>query len=148
MYWQMERPVARGLSYIMIDHYYCWSEATFRARTRTMKRAHADFFTICHQLASRSHHSRFRHGSIAVHRRSAILGRGYNRQNSHAEVSSVKSIDKYYRYENLAVYVCRVSSSGSFMNSRPCPKCMDFMKHNGVSRVYFSDSEGFGKIIL
>lgn len=123
-----------------------------RHNTRTistnMKKNHMDFFLICHQLASKSHHSRFRHGSIAVYRRSAIVGRGYNRLKTHAEVSSIKSIEKYYRYDNLVVYVCRVNAQGGFMNSKPCSKCMDFMKDNGVCRVYFSDSNGFSKIII
>lgn len=113
-----------------------------------MKKNHMDFFSICHRLASKSHHSRFHHGSVVVHRRSAIIGRGYNRQNSHAEVNAVKSIDKYYLYDNLAVYVCRVNSQGGFMNSKPCSRCMEFMKDNGVRRVYFSDSNGFSKIIF
>lgn len=113
-----------------------------------MKKNHMDFFAVCHQLASKSHHSRFRHGSIAVHRRSSIIGRGYNRNKIHAEVSAIKSIDKYYRYENLVVYVCRVNPQGGYMNSRPCAKCVDFMKHSGVCRVYFSDASGFSKIIF
>ena len=113
-----------------------------------MKKNHMDFFTICRQLASKSHHSRFRHGAISVYRRSTIVGRGYNRNKIHAEVSSVKNIDKYYRYENLVVYVCRINSQGGFMNSKPCSKCMTFMKDNGVCRVYFSDSSGFSKIIF
>ena len=107
-----------------------------------------DFFTICRELAFKSHHTRFRHGSIAVHRRTTIVGRGYNRNKIHAEVGAVKNIEKYHRYENLVVYVCRVNSQGGFMNSKPCPKCMNFMKENGVCRVYFSDSNGFSKIIF
>lgn len=113
-----------------------------------MKKNHMDFFAVCHQLASKSHHPRFRHGSIAVHRRSSIIGRGYNRKNIHAEVSAIKSIDKYHRYDNLVIYVCRVNSQGGYMNSRPCSKCADFMKQSGVCRVYFSDSSGFSKIIF
>ena len=113
-----------------------------------MKRNHMDFFSICRQLAYKSHHTRFRHGSIAVHRRSAVVGRGYNRNMTHAEVSAVKSIDKYHRYDNLVVYVCRINSQGGFMNSKPCSRCIDFMKKNGVCRVYFSDADGFSKIIF
>lgn len=113
-----------------------------------MKKNHMDFFIICRHLASKSHHTRFRHGAIAVYRRSNIVGRGYNRNTTHAEVSAIKNIDKYYRYENLVVYVCRINSHEGFMNSKPCAKCMEFMKHNGVCRVYFSDSSGFSKIIF
>ncbi len=107
-----------------------------------------DFFSICRQLAFKSHHTRFRHGSIAVYRRSTIVGRGYNRDKVHAEVSAIKNIDKYHLYEHLVVYVCRVNSQGGYMNSKPCSKCMSFMKDNGVGRVYFSDSSGFSKIIF
>lgn len=113
-----------------------------------MKKNHMDFFMTCRQLASKSHHSRFRHGSIAVYRRSTIVGRGYNRMRVHAEVSAIKSIDRYHRYDNLVIYVCRINSQDGFMNSRPCSRCMEFMKANGVCRVYFSDSVGFSKIII
>ena len=114
----------------------------------TMKRNHMDYFMICHALASRSQHSRFHHGSIAVYRRGTIVGRGSNRKNIHAEVSSITNIPNYQRYEKLVVYVCRVNSKGGFMNSRPCCHCMEFMRENGVSRVYFSDTVGFSKLIL
>lgn len=107
-----------------------------------------DFFRLCGDLAVKSHHPRFRHGSIAVHRRNVIVGRGYNKTNVHAEVSSVKNITKYHKYDNLIVYVCRVNSKGGFMNSRPCCKCIDFMKKNGVNRVYFSDASGFSKLVF
>ena len=113
-----------------------------------MKRNHMDYFMMCHALASRSQHSRFHHGSIAVQRRGRILGRGSNRKNLHAEVCSITNIPNYHRYENLVVYVCRVNSTGGFMNSRPCQNCLDFMRDNGVCRVYFSDSVGFSKLIF
>lgn len=112
-----------------------------------MKRNHMDYFMMCHSLASRSHHSRFHHGSIVLHRR-GIVGKGCNRKMIHAEVSCVKNIPKYYNYDNLVVYVCRVNTQGGFMNSRPCEKCMLFMKENGVSKVYFSDDNGFSKIVF
>ena len=113
----------------------------------TMKRNHMDYFMMCHSLASKSEH-RSHHGSIVLHRRSRIVGRGCNQNRIHAEVSCVKNIPKYYNYGNLVVYVCRVNPRGGFMNSRPCEKCMEFMKENGVSKVYFSDEVGFSKIVF
>lgn len=113
-----------------------------------MKKNHTDYYMMCHALASRSQHSRFHHGSLAVQRRGGVLGKGSNKKNVHAEVGSITNIPRYYRYENLVVYVCRVNSRGGFMNSRPCQNCLDFMRKNGVCRVYFSDGAGFTKIIL
>ncbi len=113
-----------------------------------MKRNHMDYFMMCHSLASKSHHSRFHHGAIVMQRRGRVLGRGSNRKRIHAEVSAITDIPKYYRYENLVVYVCRVNSTGGFMNSKPCCHCMKFMRENGVSRVYYSDTIGFSKIVL
>lgn len=113
-----------------------------------MKRNHMDYFMMCHALASRSQHSRFHHGSIVVYRRGSVVGKGSNRKGVHAEVCSIKNIPRYFRYANLVVFVCRVNAGGGFMNSRPCSNCMRFMKENGVSRVYFSDTVGFGKLIL
>ena len=102
---------------------------------------------MCHRLSSKAGH-RSHHGSIVLHKRGSIVGRGCNKRHVHAEVSCVKNIPHYYNYDNLVVYVCRVNTRGEFMNSRPCEKCMTFMKENGVSRVYFSDEVGFGKIIF
>lgn len=113
-----------------------------------MKKNRMNFFMMCHDLASRSQHSRFHHGSIAVLRRGSVVGRGSNRKDVHAEVSCITSIPNYSRCRHLVVYVCRVNSRGSFMNSRPCDNCLGFMRANGVSRVYFSDSVGFSKLIL
>lgn len=113
-----------------------------------MKRNHMDYFMMCHTLASKSHHSRFHHGSIVLHRRGNIVGKGCNRKRIHAEVSCIKNIHNYCNYDNLVVYVCRVNSTGGFMNSRPCENCMKFMKENRVSKVYFSDDVGFSKIIF
>lgn len=112
-----------------------------------MKRSHTHYINVCHALASKSHHPRFHHGSIALKRRGGgILGRGSNRKNLHAEVGSIIDIPNYQRYENLVVYVCRVNSKGGFMNSKPCENCVNFMKSNGVSTVYFSDEVGFSKL--
>lgn len=113
-----------------------------------MKKNHMDYFMLCRELASKSHHSKFHHGAIAVHRRGSIVGRGSNKKKIHAEVSSVMDISNFSRYQNLVVYVCRVNKRGGFMNSRPCKNCMNFMRDNGVSKVYFSDETGFSKIIF
>ena len=113
-----------------------------------MKKNHMDYFIMCRELASRSQHTRFHHGSVAMQRRGRVLGKGSNRKNVHAEVSSVTNIPNYQRYDNLVVYVCRVNSRGGFMNSTPCSNCLHFMRANGVARVYYSDSIGFTKLIL
>ena len=113
-----------------------------------MKRKDRDYFDLCKDLASRSGHSRFHHGSIVVYRRGRVLGRGNNNGKTHAEINSVKSIPKYFLYDNLSVYVCRINAQGHFMYSRPCDKCMSFMKRNGVCKVHFSDFVGFSKITL
>jgi len=113
-----------------------------------MKKNHMDYFMMCRDLASRSQHTRFHHGSVAVQRRGKVLGKGSNRKNVHAEVSSVTNIPSYQRYDKLVVYVCRVNSTGGFMNSKPCSNCLHFMRTNGVARVYYSDSIGFTKMIL
>ena len=113
-----------------------------------MKRNHMDYFMMCHRLASKSHHSRFHHGAIVVHRRGCIVGKGSNKKRIHAEVSSIMNISNFSRYQNLVVYVCRVNSTGGFMNSRPCDACMTFMRENNVTKVYFSDEDGFSKIIF
>ncbi|CAM9133922.1 unnamed protein product [Ectocarpus sp. 8 AP-2014] len=104
---------------------------------------------MCRDLCARSQHSRFHHGAVTVLRRGhRMLGKGSNRHNAHAEVSSIKAIPQYQRHDNLVVYVCRVNSSGRFMNSRPCVNCLTFMKANHVTRVFFTDGSGFTKINL
>ena len=112
-----------------------------------MKRNHMDFFLISKKEASKSHHDRFFHGSVTVHR-NTVIGKGCNRNRIHAEVSSIKNIHNYFKYDNLVVYVCRINRRGGFMMSKPCSNCMAFMKKQGVSKVYYSDEDGFSKLIL
>ena len=107
-----------------------------------------DFFMMCHKLTYKSHHSRFHHGAIVVHRKNRILGKGCNKKQIHAEVSAIMDIPHYKRYKNLVVYVCRVNAQGGFLNSKPCCNCMKFMRENGVSKIYYSDDNGFSKIVL
>lgn len=94
----------------------------------------------------------FHHGSIIV-TNNRVLGRGYNhprtaykgpkgyQRSMHAEVCALnRSIIKPRK--TVDVYVVRINNVGTLMESRPCPKCILFLKSVGIRKVYYSGADG------
>ncbi|AAR26853.1 FirrV-1-A29 [Feldmannia irregularis virus a] len=112
-----------------------------------MKNFDIRLFLECQHLAKFSQHPVFRHGALVTNR-TTIVGKGSNRSSLHAEVSALQNVQGG-QHMRLRVYVCRVNARGKFMNSKPCQNCMNYMKHRGVYRVYYSDDAGgFSKLVL
>jgi len=95
-------------------------------------------------------HGSYHHGSLVVSN-NRVLGRGYNHPRTtykgkqqlsmHAEVCALnRSIIKPRK--TIDVYVVRINNTGSLMESRPCPKCILFLKKMGIRKVYYSGSDG------
>ena len=62
---------------------------------------------------------------------------------AHAEQVAVDGI-KHYGYENLKliIYVVRVNSENSFVTSRPCNMCIDYLRKYGIRIVRFINEHG------
>lgn len=63
-----------------------------------------------------------------------------NRDTSvHAEVAACyKATDLI----NATIYVVRINNAGDFADSRPCCKCMEFLKKKKIGKVFYSNSDG------
>jgi len=104
-----------------------------------MKKSHEFFFHEAMIESEKSLHTKFKHGSVVVHR-NTIVGKGFNSGWTHAEMSSIhnKKTIKGGIGCKLTVFVVRRSFAGEFRNSKPCEKCQQFMKRSGISRAYYS----------
>ena len=114
-----------------------------------MKKSHGFFFEEASIVCLKSQHPKFYHGSVLVYK-NTIIGRGSNGGNGlnkrrHAEVASMKNkhLKKHTKCRSkLLVFVVRLNVSGEYRNSRPCERCQDFMRKNGVDEVFYSMGNG------
>lgn len=90
------------------------------------------------KTARRSDHKIYNHAALVI-KGGAILSSGYNHGWKHAEVHALEKLWPNKR-KGTTVIVIRASKSkfGPLGNSRPCQKCIDFLKENGVVRVIYS----------
>ena len=83
----------------------------------------------------------FLHGSIVL-KGGAIISRASNRGLKHAEVNAISKIHPDKR-NGLTVWSIRTSRAGTKVaEAKPCADCHDFMKANGVKKVYYSTTAG------
>lgn len=90
----------------------------------------------------------YKHGAISF-LKGRPIGKGYNtteihgglvrdygfRGGLHAEVSALKGIDKADTI--LVIRVRRLD--GELSCSKPCEKCMKFLKDKGIKKIFYSD---------
>ena len=116
---------------------------------------HESFFEEASSVCMKSWHPKFTHGSVLVYK-NTIIGRGTNGGNGinerrHAEVASMKNkqFKKYTKFRSkLLVFVVRLNVSGEYRNSKPCERCQEYMRKNGVDEVFYSTSHGFESMRL
>jgi pyrimidine deaminase RibD-like protein len=94
---------------------------------------------LARRVASRSNH-RFQHSAL-VFRGGALVAFGYNHDGRHAEVSALSKLWPSNR-KGTTLFSLRFLRNGRLGLALPCPKCQVFLKQSGVSRVYFSTSDG------
>ncbi len=64
---------------------------------------------------------------------------GYTKGNkTHAEYEAVKKIRNHRDLSNIAVVNVRLNKQGDFRLSKPCRKCVDYLKGLGIKTVYYS----------
>ena len=79
----------------------------------------------------------FRLGCVAVHR-GRIAAAACNDFRKHAEAAALARAPEGVD----AVVVVRVDKLGRPALARPCPACMALLRRRGVSRVWYSTSDG------
>lgn len=72
----------------------------------------------------------------------------------HAELSAISSISytvgKSVDWSKVKIYIYRISPGKrlGFGSARPCPACMAAIKDIGISKVFFTDDDGYGYLEL
>lgn len=76
-------------------------------------------------------------------RSSHIPDKHKNYMNSlHAEQAALLNID-WTKAKGCSILVMKISKKqGTLSNALPCPMCMTILKHVGISKIYYSNSEG------
>ncbi len=101
---------------------------------------------IALKMTAFSQHTYARHG-VVVTRGGAIIAKGYNHKNRHAERVA---LDKLWggqgRNQNqrngVVVWSIRLTPGGKLASAKPCDECEKFMRANGVKLVFYSNSLG------
>lgn len=110
---------------------------------------------IAIEIAKKSQ-ANFRVGSVLA-RKSTILGMGFNCSKTHPKGqghyssyhAEMRAIFNYVRlndvklFKNVALYVARVSKTGSLGLALPCPDCQELIYTMGIRDVYYTTSKGW-----
>ena len=111
------------------------------------------YIELAKNIALQSNYGKLWHGAILVKGGSVING-AYNKNNYnsfgsrfrlphrgpatlHAELGCVLGIPRTVT-QGSTVYVARISRTGEYRMSKPCPMCHAVLKHVGVKKVIFS----------
>lgn len=101
-------------------------------------------------LCRKSEHPAFHHGAI-VFNKGKPIGQGWNGtqtngrlyqkygyKSTHAECAALKNVDKAD-----TILVVRIRREDNELScSKPCPKCMKFLKDKGIKKIFFSNWSG------
>lgn len=91
------------------------------------------------KLASKSPHQH-KH-AVVVERGGSILSYGYNTGWNHAERCALGKLWPDKR-KGVTVWSLRISNRGGFLMAKPCPRCEEYLRQNGVKEVLYSDHDG------
>tara|TARA_R100000005_G_C4881097_1_gene132704 strand:+ start:196 stop:639 length:444 start_codon:yes stop_codon:yes gene_type:complete len=122
------------------------------------------YIEIARKVANESKFPRFRHGAVLV-KGGSVISTSCNELDSvswankfrqhqcghatrHAELGAILGVARE-KTKNSIMYVVRVNPSNDFLLSKPCPMCMQALKHVGVKKVIYSvDNENISCIKL
>lgn len=94
-----------------------------------------------------------KHGSVIV-RGGRVISTGMNKDRSHPRIVSsehikdhcsvhaeIDAIKKARDVSGATIYVARVNKRGSARDSRPCNRCYEVIKNNGIKKIIYTTSE-------
>lgn len=87
------------------------------------------------KIAARSDHDQFKHATLVL-KGGAVISFGTNLGKRHSEVVALSKIWPNKR-KGCRIVNVRIRRDGSYGNSRPCNKCMKFLKENGIKTVSY-----------
>jgi deoxycytidylate deaminase len=98
------------------------------------------FRSLAKSLCLKSDHRQHHHAAI-VTIGGAIKSVGFNKGEIHAEF---QALDKIWPNERKGarVYSFRLRKDGTWSTAKPCPKCEQYLRDNGVKIVYYTNAVG------
>lgn len=94
-----------------------------------------------------------KHGSVIV-KGGRVISTGINKERSHPRIVSSKhikdhcsvhaeidAIKKAKDVSGATIYVARVNKRGVARDSRPCNRCYEVIKNNGIKKIIYTTSE-------
>lgn len=94
------------------------------------------------KLANRSDHKKSLHASILISG-GRILSQGYNLNSKHSEVRAISPLWPGYAIGSVMINLMVKRKSGELGNSKPCPKCRELLKKEGIRKVIYFNGEMF-----
>ena len=95
---------------------------------------------LIQRWASKSNHKQHHH-VVIVERGGAVVAVGYNHDETHAEVAALGKVWPNKR-KGLRIWSFRLRRDGQLGMAKPCKKCQQFLRENGVKVVYYSGPDG------
>lgn len=94
-----------------------------------------------------------KHGSVIV-KGGRVISTGINKERSHPRIVSsehikdhcsvhaeVDAIKKAKDVSGATIYVARVNRRGEARDSRPCKRCYEVIRKNGIKKIVYTTSE-------
>ena len=94
-----------------------------------------------------------KHGSVIV-KGGRVISTGINKDRSHPRIVStehikdhcsvhaeIDAIKKAKDVTGATIYVARVNKRGKARDSRPCTRCYEVIKNNGIKKIIYTTSE-------
>jgi deoxycytidylate deaminase len=94
-----------------------------------------------------------KHGSVIV-KGGRVISTGINKDRSHPRIVSsehikdhcsvhaeIDAIKKARDVTGATIYVARVNKRGEARDSRPCKRCFEVIKNNGIKKIVYTMSE-------
>ena len=94
-----------------------------------------------------------KHGAVIV-RGGSVISIGINKNRNHPTVVSsehikthcsihaeIDALRKVKNAKGATIYVARVNRKGKARDSRPCNRCYEIIKNNGIKKIVYSTSE-------
>lgn len=99
-----------------------------------------DIKRIAKKICGKSDHRQHHHSTLIVSG-GGVIAVGYNKGEIHSEVTALKKLRPLLR-QGVTIYNFRFRKGGTFGISKPCPKCEQYLRDNGVKVVYYTDTDG------
>lgn len=97
-----------------------------------------------HRIISSGHNSKTKFHRIQSELDNKFFPGYENKGPVHAEVSAlIPLIKRRVDLTGTTLYVYRENKDGKLAMSRPCPRCMELIKEQGIKRICYTTNDGY-----